>query len=321
MSVGRLVLNAFYFCLLLLVFNLVSIAITRSLLLRTDLTFPTGTNTLVLGDSQVEWAVNDSLIPRTVNLAQGGEAYLYSYAKAKHFFEANPDLDTLWLSFNYMALDHVQDTLTRSDRYIKFKLPFNFFLLDATDACIFLGLPKAYITLAQTPFIRWGFIRKAVRGPTNYKDLNFGGYSGTTEQKLKKDLSVRANEQKLGTTRPPEFGAARDQVEYLQRTIDLCRANGVTCILLNTPVHPVAQKGSDTTAYYAYIQQHFPDQPFFDHSSWQFPDSCFRDAVHLNAHGATRYTTRLEKLRSKGWPTLDRQGRTPEERDNAVQQQ
>ena len=42
-------------------------------------------NKVFTGDSNVEGAVNDSIIPNSINIAQSGEAYMYTYAKIKPY--------------------------------------------------------------------------------------------------------------------------------------------------------------------------------------------------------------------------------------------
>jgi hypothetical protein len=308
MTMRSLFIKAAVFIVLLALVNIAFIRWTGDLLNRASFELPSWTTTLVLGDSQVECAIDPSELPGVISVAQGGEAFLFAYAKARRFIAENPQLDTIWLSFNYMALERKQDTLTRSERYINYKLPFNFFLLDATDLRHFAQSPHTYASLLQTPFKRRAYIGKALRNTTNWKDLNFGGYLKLTDRKLEQDVARRAADRQEGRVRLPEFGTAADQVEYLDRIITLCASNDITCILVNTPVHHAVQADTDTTAYYAFLRSHYPRTPLWDHSSWTFPDSCFRDAAHLNTAGAKLYAERLKTLRSSSWPPTDRKG-------------
>ncbi len=311
MTLRALLIKLLLFLVALTLINAAMIRWTDHLLDRASFTLPPGTTTLVLGDSQVECAIDPSQLPGVVSLAQGGEAFLFAHAKARRFIAENPQLDTIWLSCNYMGLEKKQDTLTRSERYITYKLPFNFFLFDAEDMRHFALNYHTYASLLQTPFKRRAYISKALRRATTWRDLNFGGYLKLTDHKLAHDLAQRERTRREGNRRPPEFGAAEDQVRYLDKIIRLCDSSGVTCILVNTPVHAAVQADTDTTAYYAHLRARYPRVPLWDHSNWSFPDSCYRDAVHLNADGARSYTERLRTLRSMGWPAVDRRGRVP----------
>lgn len=308
MTMRSLLIKSLIFLAALLLVNAVLIRWTCQLLDHASFELPAGTTTLVLGDSQVECAIDPASIPGVVNLAQGGEAFLFAHAKARRFIQADPRLDTIWLSCNYMGLEKKQDTLTRSERYVSYKLPFNFFLLDKEDMRHFAGNQHAYASLLQTPFKRRAYIGKALRGHTTWEDLNFGGYLKLTDRKLAHDVAQRERARREGRTKPAAFGTAQDQVEYLEKIIALCAANKVTCILVNTPVHDAVQADTDTAAYYAYLREHYPEVPLWDHADWSFPDSCYRDAAHLNVDGARLYTERLRALRSLGWPAVDRQG-------------
>ena len=275
------------------------------LLDRASFELPNGRTTLVLGDSQMEFALNDSILDRTVSVAQSGEAYLYAFAKARRFIADNPGLDTIWLSYNMNSLERRQEILTRSERYSKNKIPYNFFLLRASDLDLFRDQGSAYEVLARTPWLRRNYIKKALRRATTYRDLSFGGYTRSYRYKLAMDVAHRDSLINAKATRPPGFGEAKDQVRYLAELVELCKRKGVTCILINTPVHPVIKAEADTAAYYAFWREHMADVPLWDHSDWTFPDSCFGDATHMNHRGATLYSEYLQALRANGWKGVE----------------
>ncbi len=268
---------------------------------RASFELPERRTTLVLGDSQMEFGLNDSILAQTVNVAQSGEAYLYAFGKARRFITDNPDLDTIWLSYNLNSLERRQEILTRSERYSKNKIPYNFFLLRAMDIGLFLDQASAYEALARTPWLRRNYIKKALKRTTTFRDLNFGGYTYSDRYKLAVDVAYKDGLLKKKASPAPGFGEARDQVRYLKELVDFCRGKGVTCILISTPVHPVIKAQADTAAYFAFWREHMPDVPLWDHSGWTLPDSCFGDATHLNHRGARLYSTRLWALRENGW--------------------
>ena len=59
------------------------------------------TDIVFAGNSTVECAVDDKLIAGSVNIAQSGEAYLYSYVKIKALSEVNKQIKTVFLGFSY----------------------------------------------------------------------------------------------------------------------------------------------------------------------------------------------------------------------------
>gem|GEM_PF-6093730 len=138
MALRQVLLSTSAFVCLLILLNSILLKWTASLMLGASFRLPETARTLVLGHSQVECAINDSALTHSVNMAQSGEAYLYAYLKAKEFLARNPSVDTLWLSYNFSALDQEWDTLTRSDGYIEHKLPLNFFLCGPEGSAYFL---------------------------------------------------------------------------------------------------------------------------------------------------------------------------------------
>ncbi len=297
--------------LFLLCFALLLLAIllgTDALLDRASFRLPAHVNTIVVGDSHVECAIDDSILTRTANLSMAGDAYLYAHAKLRRFLAENPQVDTVWLSYSYIGLERWQDTLTRSERYNGYKLPFHFFLLDTEDLPIFLAQPSFYTTLARTPYLRRNAIKTALKRPLSYNDLRIGGYNHLDRNGLRKDIARRDGLHRSGAVPDPAFGKAHDQVLYLKKIIDLCKEQGVACILINTPMHPVIARDSDTTGYHAHWRNELGGTTLWDHAAWTMPDSCFADATHLNHEGARRYSEQLRMLRARGWPATNSRG-------------
>jgi len=52
------------------------------------------------GDSNVECDVNDNMISNSINIAQSGEAYLFTFAKLRSFLEYNPQIKTISWGFH-----------------------------------------------------------------------------------------------------------------------------------------------------------------------------------------------------------------------------
>ena len=305
---GRFLRHILLYCGCFLLLTGALVLGARWLMKRVPLQLPEQVTTMIMGDSQVECALNDSLLTHTANLSMAGDAFLYSHIKLRAFLKQNPQVDTVWLSYNFHVLEKWQDTLTRSERYAKYKIPYHFFVLEAQELPVFLPQYAFYNVLMRTPYIRRKFMKNAIPGKVSYTDLKLGEYNRLDREKLAEDVARRNKTRDDNAARAPQFGAAKDQVEYLLRTVALCEQAGVQLILVNTPTHAVIARDADTAAYYRFHREHMPEVPLWDHSAWILPDSCFSDATHLNYKGATAYSNRLEQLRSLGWPATDRRG-------------
>ena len=80
-----------------------------------------GTKILIIGDSHVECAINDDLFENSINFAQSGDNYMYSFTKLKAFKENNPDLKQVILSYSYFNILEPQNNWYSDAKYIKFK--------------------------------------------------------------------------------------------------------------------------------------------------------------------------------------------------------
>src|SRR5688572_25260441 len=61
-------------------------------------------NMLILGDSHVQNAVDDGQLPYSINLSQGLEMFMFSYAKLKVMLESHPHIKKVILGCSYHNL-------------------------------------------------------------------------------------------------------------------------------------------------------------------------------------------------------------------------
>ena len=71
------------------------------------------------GDSNVECAINDKIISNSINIAQSGEAYLFTFAKLRSLLEYNPQIKTIFLGFSYNNLLKTTEDLWLFRRYFR----------------------------------------------------------------------------------------------------------------------------------------------------------------------------------------------------------
>ena len=105
---------------------------------------------IILGHSQPECGLNDSLIANTKNLSQGGEAYFYTFTKLKKLIEVNPNLKTVYLSFSNNQLEKKMDEWTFDAVFINDKYPAYFFAMDFEEKNVLWETnPKAVLQAEQ----------------------------------------------------------------------------------------------------------------------------------------------------------------------------
>ena len=106
-------------------------------------------NILVLGDSQGQFCISDTIVDNAYNLCRFGEGYLPNYLKLKRVLESPNHIDTLLLIFTPLKTDKNADNQHKNHKAcsasrVKTALLFNifnceFFFVFVTENCLVLG--------------------------------------------------------------------------------------------------------------------------------------------------------------------------------------
>ena len=236
--------------------------------------------TVVLaGDSNIESSLNDSLIDNSINIAQSGECYIYSYAKIRSLLEYNRQIKTVCLGFSYRDLIKQTEELWM---YEIIKISFYNYLLGFSDRALLLrnnpvayckGIMQSIVSNAIT------FRGSLSLAGANRRIVNFGGYVFLVRDKLQEAIS-RFSE------RPFEKGLIQEK--YLKLISEECARRSVRLILLNTPKHSYYRSKLDGRFIQNWqaVRNELPNDSLLDLSDYNLPDSCFADLDHLNYRGA-----------------------------------
>ena len=79
-------------------------------------------NILVLGDSQGQFCISDTIVDNAYNLCRFGEGYLPNYLKLKRVLESPNHIDTLLLIFTPLKTDKNADKCDFSQETVKHML-------------------------------------------------------------------------------------------------------------------------------------------------------------------------------------------------------
>lgn len=74
---------------------------------------------IIIGHSHAEGAYIDSLLPNTVNMAQSGESYFYSYIKLRKLLEANNNIRRVMIEVTNNNLEKEMDEWTFGEMYVR----------------------------------------------------------------------------------------------------------------------------------------------------------------------------------------------------------
>ena len=252
------------------------------------LTLPEDVNIVFLGNSHIECDINDSIITNSYNFAQSNDYPEQVYCKVKLLKRSNPHLDTIVVGYDNVIME--QDLSneipgTYSPYY------YDQYSIEDISNIIAHSSFKYCVSHFYTPFkfsqiehILPSSANKSIN-ITNLKNL--GGYEYLVRDKLQQHITL----QKDKKAHKSSFDFLSKY--FLNKTIDFCKANNMTIILLATPQHHMSK--IDTLTYKQYHQQNYKDLKFYDFRSLQLPDSCFGDLNHLNHKGAKIFSNFLEK--------------------------
>ena len=236
--------------------------------------------TLILGDSQTETALNDSIIKNSVNLSKAGDPLYFNYIKLKKILKNNSQIKTLVLGFSPSNL--ISKGFYEVPK-MKSKYKTYFYLIDFKD----------YGDLIDYNFE--GFIRGAT-GLESYllkswkiiitKDITkigIGGFRPISYNISKLDDDILLNNSILPKNEPDQIA-----VRYFYRIIEICQNNDIELIVINTPLHSSLsdKQINHKRVYDQFMSKINRNVLKWDYEYYNLDDFYFYDDNHLNLKGA-----------------------------------
>ena len=246
---------------------------------------PENINTLFIGDSHVECAVNDELLTTAINYAESGDNYFYTFIKLRKLIENNPEVKTVFLSYSYFNILEYQNKWYYDDKYINFKV--SKYLMEMSNEELIKSFtlnPKEFIASIPT-YIK----HNALRIVKNKKlpDLEWGGYKSLQ--------NIRRKDMEFTFVDNGNYSAL--QIHYLSEIYNYCSENNIKLNLIATPIFKWEKQVSleAKNKYYSLSKQNFINARLLDYTDVVMPDTMFADNEHLNKYGAELFT--LETLK------------------------
>lgn len=240
----------------------------------------TEANILFLGNSRIQYGVNDQLIPHSLNAGLNADNYVFSYLKLKLLKKYNSQIDTLILGYDKATLTHYFEI---SDE--KFH-PFFWDILDIDDWIFFLKHDKS-IFMSPLSWLKILYPIKSHIESIKFQELGIGGYNDLYRDKLSEAI-----QQYKKSTSP--IHVAELQEIYLRKIEQFCSNNNIKLIFLNMPSHPITYDQSEDEFLDKYASSHYNDIPYWDYEFIQLPDSCYGDLTHINYRGARDISKKIK---------------------------
>ncbi len=253
---------------------------------------------IVLGDSNIECAIDDSIFFNAQNLSASSDSYYYSYLKIKKILNNKNNIDTILLAF---APHNIFDNgwlLSESHIYTRFATYYP--LMNWDDfSFLFFSKPKAVIS-AFPRIIKQSIINFDNKFNPPIKDFTYGGFDRIERNVLPEVRKKLIKGEKMPFFKIPDnFEIAKKEVLYLNKIINLCNSKQKVLFLINTPkrIELLNYPKYGVKEFNAFYLKNYKSVHFIDLSKMDIPEDCFGDFVHLNSKGSKLFSNILQYKR------------------------
>lgn len=282
----RFIIGISSFLLLLIVFYIGILSYYVIKMRKYSFALPPIKTVLVIGDSQTQADINDSILVNVKNLSLAHDGYFSMFTRLKLYTDTNPQIDHVIIALSPHTLSPIKDDFFHNfgyvDETVKHYMPY-------------FNIPDWWILIKNDP----ADVLSSLVTPINYylhpsqdriKEMGF--YESADYSHLEEDI-------KSGATRlvpdscETNYGNAIT-VMYLHKIIDYCKGKNIKLIGINTPVLH-GEKYFDMKNYNYLISHDFKDIEVWNYMDMAVPDSCRRDVNHLNKWGAETFSNVLKE--------------------------
>lgn len=249
-------------------------------------------NILILGDSQTQCALNDTVLENSINLSESADTYFYSFLKLKKVIPRNVQIDTLILAYAPHNVSKTQDNWLIDESINEFKFPLHYFLFDTSDILNFgkiapLQLIKNYPKVVSKNGSHLFRIYK--NEPIN--KFGIGGYKAIFHK-----LNENKNEKPAYILQKKQYHYATIDLEYLKKIYKYCNDKNIKIILIATPfiLNSASNEKLFFKRYKSFAANQLPNAIVYDYSHFNMDKKYFADNVHLNHEGAKLFSLRIK---------------------------
>ncbi len=245
---------------------------------------------LVLGNSHIACAIDDSILSNCINLGANGEAYLYTYTKARVLLEHNPGIRYLMIGYSNNMLRNSIQRWYEDPGFLQEHFPKYANWMQAEEISTLLNINSKALLQSGQQYL--SFSLNALKSPLGFPVSYWGG-SLLLNQELG-DSSTTTAAKPARDTNSYDSGIHELNLDYLRKIVKLASDRGVKVIFIRTPYH--RQYHIDNQKEFEQVYQTWFSQiPLLDYKDFPLKDSCFKDFDHLNAKGARLFSDSLKK--------------------------
>ena len=243
--------------------------------------------TIFMGDSHVQCAINDQLLPKSRSFAQSAEALYFTYYKLEGLLQNNPSIKKVYLGFGchnisshfdeYIFGEFSKDIATRYFFVLPTDMKLQIIDKNKGDMVTFLG----------------NVIANGWKNKTLDKDNSLlGHYENffTDCAAAKSSMDIRLGRQYRKNGKLRTFSDIN--IAYVGKIAKLCQSKNVELIILNTPLHPYYKSKIPVEFTNEYNKVLASNKlKVYDFSTLTLNDSAYvPDGDHISAKGSFQTT-------------------------------
>lgn len=288
----KFILRLMTFVLSIVTVVVIIFCLQKNLLFREkDLKLPQNCTVLILGHSHPVCAINTKFIKNTFNLSESGEAYIYTYFKAKKVIESNPQIKKVFIEFtnNQIYKKDMNDWMW-ADVHLQYRIKRYGLLLDREAVQLLYkknstGFVNAFSKSLFDNLKRFFYSNKnfVVKG-------GMGGFRPSTK------LLANSTSNSTSKKRKSFNGVSDYNIFYLQKIVKYCQEKNIEICLIRSPMHKSYDVSFSEKTFKEILHSKFKNVKWIDNKDFPIPDKGFQDAEHLNSYGAKIYSQYFNKL-------------------------
>lgn len=227
---------------------------------KVDMTIPKHKNTVVLGNSNAQCGINDSLVNNWLNVSSAGAPMYISYYTMHELIKANSQIDTVILTVSCQDFDHrTQMDFTRYFDKFLLRLPIYDYKILRYFSLTHLKvlLPFSLETYKEVFFNKIGYVSQLGKYKFNHYD-----------SKLKESIELGDHKR----DKDPDMNIT---CHWLDKIVDECKSLNIKLIFLHTPYYH-AEKFFNVVQYDSIIHAKYSDVELWNYREAPLSDSLFR---------------------------------------------
>ena len=250
-----------------------------------------GVNTLIVGASDTQAAIDPVVYGTAANIGQLGESYCMTYWKLKNLLKKN-EIDTVILGFSYAHFSDSYDLVFSPQKKVWSETMFQriYAIEDVNSLGEFEINRRGLYSIKFKSMCLYPHKKHHIRYMGAYSNHD-PAKSNIGDPFFNIDTHYFFKGKKSGVS---NFAA-----QHLNDIIQFCKANNIKLILVSTPMHESYLKEIPEifVDHFEQMKKELASKGVLvlDHSRTKYADNEYYDTCHLNHKGATRFTKTIKE--------------------------